>query len=46
MIIEECTNYWKVIKKSGVLSVCYKIDKEICTSKDEVIEYIKNNKLF
>ena len=45
-IIRECKNHWSVSDETTAVSVCFKVEKELCKTKAELIEYIKSNDMF
>ena len=44
--VHEYAKHWSVTTEAGGLSVQFKIDKEICESETQLIEYVKNNDIF
>lgn len=45
-IIKECKNHWSVSEESAAFSLCFNVDKEICKTEADIIEYVNNNDLF
>lgn len=44
--VKECKSYWSVSEETTGVSVCFKVDKELCKTEAEMKEYINNNDLF
>lgn len=44
--IAEYKYYWRVTRKSGGLTVEYKINKNICETEKDLCEYIKSENIF
>ena len=44
--VTEYRDKWTVKAESGKLSVAYDVSKEICSTADELREYVNNNNLF
>ena len=42
-MIEEKKDKWKVSKTGEKVSVTYDISKEICKTREDVLEYIREN---
>lgn len=45
-IVTELSDKWTVKAGSGKLSVAYDISKKICTTADELQDYIVQNEMF
>lgn len=41
--VKECSDKWKISLKNGKLSVDYDISKEICSTADDLREYVLSN---
>lgn len=44
--LNERKNHWSVILKSGALSVDFQVSKDICTTVEELKEYIQKDNMF
>ncbi len=44
--ITECKNYWSVVWNNGGLSVDFQVEKEICTTREELEKYIQKEDMF
>lgn len=45
-VISECKNHWTVKYSAGGLSVSFEVDKKMCETENELIEYVKDNDMF
>lgn len=45
-IVKECKNYWSVSEETTAVSVCFKVDKELCKTEAELTQYIEKNNMF
>lgn len=41
--IEEQKNKWKISKEDGKVTLVYEVSKELCSTHEEVLKYIKEN---
>lgn len=44
--VNECKNHWTVKHSVSGLSVSYKIEKDLCKTKDELRNYVLSNEMF
>ncbi len=44
--VAELKDKWKVENKNSKLSVAFDVSKELCSTADELREYVLNNDLF
>jgi len=44
--IAEYTDYWRVTRSSGGLTVEYKVNKDICKTEKDLREYIESENIF
>lgn len=44
--IRECTQDWSVFNEDTAVSICYKVDKKLCKTEEELKKYIEENDMF
>lgn len=44
--VTENENTWIVSRADAGLSVSYKVSKNLCATKDELVEYVNSNDMF